>query len=331
MNSRERVLTTFQHKEPDRVPLFEGWIETSFIKVLGGDPFAAREKLGLDCIPVAVGHPASTNAWRDGIDEWGRCWRNGMYGGGLVKTWRDLETYSPSLEYAEAWFPADTMAAVRRRYGEEYTLYYAFHDGPLGLSYESMGMEAFFLGLYDNREFVEAVIGRSTEWTIAMVQQVNAAEVDFMMLGDDAGHKTGVMISPELFRELILPRYKEVLAVANVPVLWHSDGFIEPLLPMIIEAGFAGVHSLEPTAGVDMGRVKEQYCEQLVLAGNLDCTNVLARQDLPRVHMDVERCLKQGAPGGGYLFSSCNSIFDGLQLDSVVEAYHYAREIGEYG
>lgn len=141
------------------------------------------------------------------------------------------------------------------------------------------------------------------EWPKAMVQQVNAAEVDFMMLGDDTGHKTGLMISPELFRELILPRYKEVLAVANVPVFWHSDGFIEPILPMIIEVGFAGIHSLEPTEGVDMGRVKEQYGGQLVLAGNLDCTNVLARQDIPRVHRDVERCMEQGAPDGGYLFS----------------------------
>lgn len=331
MNSKERVLTTFQHKEPDRVPLFEGWIEECFVNALGGDPFAARERLGLDCIPIAVGHPVSSNAWRTGTDEWGRCWRNGMYVDGLVKTWRDLETYSPPAECAAAWFPADTMAAVRRQYGEEYALYYAFHDGPLGLSYERMGLEAFFLGLYKDREFVEAVIKQSTEWTIAMIEQVNAAEVDFMMLGDDAGHKTGVMISPALFQELILPRYKDVLAVANVPVLWHSDGFIEPILPLIIEAGFAGVHSLEPTAGVDMGRVKGQYGEQLVLAGNLDCTNVLARQDIPRVHRDVERCMQQGAPGGGYLFSSCNSLFDGLHLESVIKAYRYAQEIGGYG
>jgi len=48
-------------------------------------------------------------------------------------------------------------------------------------------------------EIERSTVYHVTEWTKAMVQQVNAAEVDFMMLGDDVGHKTGLMISPELF------------------------------------------------------------------------------------------------------------------------------------
>ena len=33
MDPRERVLTTLQHKEPDRVPLFEAWIESEIIEL----------------------------------------------------------------------------------------------------------------------------------------------------------------------------------------------------------------------------------------------------------------------------------------------------------
>jgi uroporphyrinogen decarboxylase len=194
----------------------------------------------------------------------------------------------------------------------------------------SMGMKHFFVALHRNRDLVDALIRRSTDWTIAMVEQANVAEVDFIMIGDDVADSKGPMISFETFQELILPRYKEVVAVSKVPIIWHSDGQIERLLPLIIEAGFAGVHSLEPDIGINMGKVKEQYGDKLILAGNLDVTNVLTSTDLNLVRDDVKRCIKQGAPGGGYLFSSSNSLFPGMQIESIIEAYHYAQEIGRY-
>ncbi len=333
MNSRERVLTTFQFKEPDRVPLFEAWIEGAIMDAIGngkGDPYETRERLGLDCMPIAVGHPKSTNAWRTGTDDWGRIFKNHWYLGGVVKTLDDVEKYSPPLEYAEEWFPTEMMKESRKIYGDTHALYYAFHDVCLVLSYMSMGMEDFFVAVHRNRELVEALIQRSTDWTIAMIEQANAAEVDFIMIGDDVADSKGPMISLKMFQELVFPRYKEIVAASKVPVIWHSDGQIELLLPFIIEAGFAGVHALEPDVGVDMGKIKEKYSEKLVLAGNLDVTNVLTQSDHDLVHKDVERCIEQGAPGGGYLFSSSNSLFKGMHIESILEAYRYAQEIGRY-
>lgn len=117
---------------------------------------------------------------------------------------------------------------------------------------------------------------------------------------------------------------------SKVPLIWHSDGAIDKLIPMIIEAGFAGIHSLEPNANVNLAHIKEKYGRKLVLAGNLDVTNVLTQADLEIVHKDVERCIEQGAPGGGYLFSSSNSLFKGMIIKSILEAYRYAKEIGKY-
>jgi len=328
VNSRERVLTTFQFKEPDRVPLFEAWIEGVIMDAIGnGDPYETRERLGLDCMPIAVGHPKSTNAWRTGTDEWGRIFKNHWYLGGVVKTLDDVEKYSPPLEYAEEWFPTKMMKESRKIYGDTHALYYAFHDVCLVLSYMSMGMEDFFVAVHRNRELVEVLIQRSTDWTISMIEQANAAEVDFIMVGDDVADSKGPMLSLKMFQELVLPRYKEIVAASEVPLIWHSDGQIEPLLPFIIEAGFAGVHALEPDVGVDMGKVKEQYGNKLVLAGNIDVTNVLTQPDLELVRKDVKRCIKQGAPGGGYLFSSSNSLFKGMHIESILEAYRYAKEI----
>jgi uroporphyrinogen decarboxylase len=95
---------------------------------------------------------------------------------------------------------------------------------------------------------------------------------------------------------------------------------------MAIEAGFAGVHGLEPAAGIDLAEVKREYGHDLALVGNLDIT-VLAGNDPDAVRREVDRCMAQGTAGGGYMFASCNSIFEGLNGRMVHEMFRYAGEL----
>lgn len=108
MTSRERVMTTFKHQEPDRVPLYAFSVDPKHIRALGsGNPLKTFEALGLDSFPIRVqnwcqGVPLLATlvmdipeemqtaggvfgGW-DGIDELGRIWKRGSYvGGGLSK------------------------------------------------------------------------------------------------------------------------------------------------------------------------------------------------------------------------------------------------------
>ncbi|MHA2296746.1 MAG: uroporphyrinogen decarboxylase family protein [Candidatus Hodarchaeales archaeon] len=329
MNSKERVITAFQHQEPDKVPLLEVWIESTILRALDGDHYSVRERLGIDCLPLGD-HPKNTKAYGHGIDEWGRVFKDGHYVDGLVKNLEDLEKFTPPLSHAEDWFPSDEIKNIKKTRGEDYALYFAWHDISLGLTYLSMGFETFFRSIYEQSELVEQVIERSTDWAIALIEQANAAGVDFIVLGDDVADNSRPMISPGMFSDLILPEYKKIVAASDVPLIWHSDGNISSLLPFIIESGFKGVHSLEPKANVDLSQIKEKYGDKLVLAGNLDTTEILTQSNLDFVRSDVKRCITQGAPGGGYLFSSSNSLFDGHVVKAILEAYRYAREIGNY-
>ncbi|MFX0206801.1 MAG: uroporphyrinogen decarboxylase family protein [Candidatus Hodarchaeota archaeon] len=329
MNSRERVLIAFEYQEPDRVPLFEAWIETEIVNALGGDPYIAREKLGLDCMPLGS-HPKNTRAYGDGVDEWGRIFKNGHYHSGLVQSEEALDQYTAPLSHAQDWFPSKGIQEIKQKYSEDFVLYFGWHDCSLGLTYLRMGIENFFRSLYEDPEFVKAVIEKSTDWTIGLVDQANQNEVDFLILGDDVADNSRPFISPGLFRELILPEYKKIVKASDVPIIWHSDGHITPLLPMIIEAGFTGIHSLEPKANIDLADIKSLYGNKLVLAGNLDTTEILCQPDLALVREDVERCIKQGGPGGGYLFSSANSLFEGHNVQAILEAYEHAKKMGKY-
>jgi uroporphyrinogen decarboxylase len=130
-----------------------------------------------------------------------------------------------------------------------------------------------------------------------------------------------------MWRKYILPLHRRIVEAMDAPVIWHSDGDIEALVPMAIEAGFDGIHGLDAIAGMDLGRTKREYGKDLVLIGNVDI-RVLFGSDLAAVRREVDRCLRQGTPGGGYMIASCNSICEGMNPTAVVEMFRYAAEAG---
>jgi uroporphyrinogen-III decarboxylase len=327
---RERVIAALEHREPDRVPLFEVWLDNDELiaKVGGGDLQRTHVELGLDSILMPYETPPGSKAWRDGVDEWGRVWQKGWYAGGVVESEADLAKYSPSMEYLDRHFDAARTAEVRELY-PDHCLMYGSHVGPFTAAYLAMGMERFFAALHRRPDFVQKLLANRTEYCVAMLARATRLGAEVLILGEDAAHSGGPMISPEMWREFILPLHRRIVAEAGVPILWHSDGDVTRLLPMAVEAGFAGMHSLEPDSGVDLARVKQDFGQDLVLVGNVEAS-VLCQDDPEPVRREVKRCISQGAPGGGYMFSTCSSIFKGMNLEAVIEMYRYAAEIGVY-
>lgn len=327
MTPRERVLAALEHKQPDRIPLFEIWIDDDMVTDLGcKDLQSAHVNLGLDCVMIPNINPPQSNAWRDGVDEWGRVWSGGMYKDGVVDTEEDLLRYTPPLEYVDEFFDAWKIEEAKRLY-PDHCLIYGFHIAPFTATYLSMGFERFFIRLLEDPDFIQKLLEVRFEWCMAMFQKAISYGIDVAVLGDDVAHKGGPMVSPEMWREYFLPYHCRLVEELDVPVIWHSDGDFTSLLPMAVEAGFAGVHGLEPDVGIDLNKIKQQFGQDLVLIGNVD-VQVLCNDDLEAVRKEVKRCMEQGVPGGGYMFASCNSIFKGMNLASVKEMYRYAHEIG---
>jgi uroporphyrinogen decarboxylase len=128
-----------------------------------------------------------------------------------------------------------------------------------------------------------------------------------------------------MWRQSVLPYHRRIVEALDVPVVWHSDGNVEALLPMAVEAGFIGIHGLDVAAGMDLLKIKREYGRALVLIGNVDI-RVLFGSDLEAVRREVDRCIAQGAPGGGYMIASCNSICEGMNPAAVAEMFRYEGE-----
>jgi uroporphyrinogen-III decarboxylase len=321
MLPRDRIFAALAHQPVDRIPRFEIWID-GLLDALGqSDPASAGANLGQDCIMMPSGRLPGSNAWRTGVDEWGRVWHDGMYTDGRVDSAADLARYSVPPEKAALLFDAAAIRATRTRY-PDHCLIFGTHIGPFTAAYMAMGFSRFFMRLADDVRFIHRLLADRTAWCIAVYQQAIAHGAEVVVLGDDAAHSGGPMIAPALWRDLILSYHRQIVDALPVPVIWHSDGNVVPLLPMAIEAGFVGFHGLEPGAGVDLASVKREFGADLTLIGNVDVA-VLCGDDLAAVRADVDRCLRDGGPTG-YMLASCNSIFEGMNPAAVAEMFRYA-------
>lgn len=328
MKPRERIFAVLERQEPDRVPRFEIWIDGMAEKLGQLDPVSAYVNMGQDCIMMPTVNPVASNAWGDGIDEWGRVWGNGMYTDGVVDSLEAVKQYSPPLAYVEVFFDEDQISAVKRTY-PDHCLIFGSHIGPFTASYMAMGFDRFFLNLYDDEKLVLELLEKRTEWCIAIYQKAIRLGADVVVLGDDVAYGNGPMISPQMWRGMVFPYHRQIVEALDVPVIWHSDGNTESLLSMAIAAGFVGFHGVDVIAGMDLSKIKREYGKDLVLIGNLD-VRVLFENNLEAVRKEIDRCLAQGMPGGGYMVASCNSIHAEMNADAVLEMFRYESEVGCY-
>ena len=350
MNCRERVLAALDGKQPDRTPLFLFGLDPKFaIEHFGGDYYAALDFLGLDtfsvrltywCGKIPTAAPLTMRipddqatgggvfAGWNGIDEFGRVWQRGSYTGGALRTWDDLDAYTPALRLEERTPPV-LVKQLRERFPDK-ALAPNVHWGPIGLTMESMGHLPFCIALYEDRKLIEEAIRRRTDLVVQYFRYAEEIGVDYLVLGDDVSFGRSSFISPADLRQLAEAAYRRIVEAVRIPVVWHCDGHVEGLLDFIRDCGFAGVHPIDTAGNNDLGRIKKKYGADLTLIGNVNCLNVLTGDDPDAVRADVDRCMRQAKDGGGYMLATSNSAHFGVHFPSVVEMYRYGRQAGHY-
>jgi uroporphyrinogen decarboxylase len=128
-----------------------------------------------------------------------------------------------------------------------------------------------------------------------------------------------------------------LLAIADmchrygVPYLRHNDGRLGPLQDLFLrESGIDGWHAIEPKAGNDIFYFKEEYGDEITLAGNVDCAVTLVTGSPEEVYEETRQKILGCAPGGGYILSSSNSIHAGVPGRNYLAMIDAWRDYGRY-
>jgi hypothetical protein len=203
----------------------------------------------------------------------------------------------------------------------------------LTAAYDAMGLERFCLALYDDPAFVEELLDLVLEDNLRSIERLLPYGFSFFHIGDDLGHKSGLLFRPDFLRSVWAPRVRqtvEPLISRGIPVTFHSDGNIVEAIPLIIELRFCALNPIEPY-GMEIADIKRRFGSSLCLIGNIDIAGPLAFGSPEEVRRDVREHLRLLAPGGGYVCATSHSVTDDIppaNFRAMVEAVHRYGRLG---
>jgi len=138
--------------------------------------------------------------------------------------------------------------------------------------------------------------------------------------------------NPPMFAEFTAPYLEKLIQgyrEMGFYTIKHTDGDIMPILDQLVQANPHALHSLDPQAGVDIAEVKRLYGDKVCLIGNVNC-GVLDTGTDKEVIESARYALRQGMPGGGYIFSTSNCIYTGMRLERYELMLDVWRREGHY-
>ncbi len=255
-----------------------------------------------------------------------------MYRGGLIT--------SPADWYA--WDKRDLLrlperanrvfSRIQKDFGNRIFIFSAFLYGLFENSWQPMGFERFVVALRKEKSFIRRMIKFYEDHFCMMLEAYADAGVPGVIYTDDMGYRSGPMLNPRLMEEFYGDALRHITETAHalgMKIVIHSCGNIFPLLQWFADCGFDGVHALEPTAGIELARVKEAVGERLCLLGNMDITRILVDATRDEVYDAVRNSIQAAGQGGGYILAPTNS-HQGMTLRNLRWMVEAVKEYGHY-
>jgi uroporphyrinogen decarboxylase len=342
MSSRERVFTALERREPDMVPIHEVIISPNVIDgiIPGGTYFDFIEKFDIDMAGVNQSHDFTGMQVVDEEkqlfrDKWGVIRKRGKEMvlfpvEGPIKTEEDLKTFQPPDPASDGNLPV--LNETVKRFKGKKAILWAGRDSFIIPTY-LRGMDNLLMDFVLNPKFAAAIIEMCVEWALQVNKLAIKAGAEVVVLADDYAWRNGPFMSPEHFRQFVLPGLKRCVKSVKdngAFCIKHTDGNLWPIMDMLVETGIDGINPLEPIADMDIGEVKAKYGDRIAVVGNIDCGYILSEATIDEVKAAVKECISKASPGGGHIISSSNSIHSSVKPENYVAMLEATREYGRY-
>lgn len=357
MTSRERMLAAIHHTQPDRVPAL------AHLTSQVAEPLAARVgspaitipsmmpvrvsynelllDLGNDAVCVGVGTDEGFTPVHsdDGAvtDEWG--FTSKLVGKYAEIVGRPLGNVSTEAEIRDFTIPSPDApgrwtAAKRYIHGHKdtFAIFGFLPQVMFESSWNLVGFEKYLMDFFSKEPYVIALLDRLLEFATACGTQLVEMGVDVLWVGDDVGAQDNMLISPDLWREILKPRMKwffETMKSLNpdLKIIYHSCGAIRPIIPELIEIGLDILNPLQPLArDMDIAELKTEFGKDLALCGGIDVQEVLPTGTTAEVKAHVLDRVRKASEGGGYIASPAHVIQPDTPIENVLAYFEAVKE-----
>ena len=186
--------------------------------------------------------------------------------------------------------------------------------------------------LFEEKDQVKKGLDAAVDRGIESGKAQMDAGAECLTMCADYCFNVGPFLSPKMFAEFVTPylhRLIEAHRQNGAYVIKHTDGNIMPVLDQLVSCRPHALHSVDPQANVDLGEVKRLVGDKVCLAGNVNCGLLQTGTD-DEVREDILRSLRDGMPGGGYIFCTSNVAFKGMPPERYQMMMDMRETYGRY-
>lgn len=196
----------------------------------------------------------------------------------------------------------------------------------------AFGMAVSLLKMIEEPDMYRAVINRITEFYLKankIFYEATCGKVDAVLIGNDFGSQTGLMLSPALIREFVIPGTKELIKQAKeygLKIIYHSCGAISDVIDDLITAGVDVIHPIQALAsGMEPHVLKERFGDRVSFCGGVDAQFLLVRGKPDDIKAKV-RELKTLFPTGLIISPSHEAILPDISPENIKALFEAIHE-----
>ena len=357
LTSKERISRILRREPVDRIGVMEHfwgdtlglWQEQGHIQK--GEDLAGHFGLdmkilwahncvaNLDFVPEVIEENEETVLTKDGNGAYLR--RNKMHNGTPEHvdfsvtdraSWEEL--VKPFLVPEERRVNLERWEQVRAEAAERDLFFCWGGVNVFELMHPVCGHEHMLVGMAMDPDWVKEMADTYAELQINLMEMLfeKGGKPDGVWFYEDMGFKERPFMSPDMYRDLIFPAHKRTVDFVHslgLPVIMHSCGFIEPLLPHVVESGIDCLQVLEVKAGMDPLRIQRNYGDRIVLCGGMDARNLVAN-DRDAIQRELEEKVPVLMQNSGYILHSDHSIPTGCEYETYRFFVDEGRRLGTY-
>lgn len=352
MTSKERFSRMFQHKEADRVPIFDSpwagtiarWEREGMPQGMDWRDYFDTDKVSTISVDITPRYEEKvleeTDDYRIVTSEWGV----------TMKQFKEQDSTPEFLDFTvttpEAWEKAKARMTVSKdridwkRLERDYAQWQQeghWIEGMFWFGFDvthswTVGTETMLIAMIEEPEWVEDMFDTYLDRSIQHFNMIWDAgyRFDSIFWYDDMGYKNTPFFSNEMYRSLLQKYHKKAVAWAHDHGIYarlHSCGDIMPLLPDIMDTGIDALNPIEIKAGMDVFKIKQDYGDRLVLHGGI---NAVLWDDKEAIVEAIRQSVPVLKENGGYIFASDHSIPNSVSLENMRSIINTVKEVGKY-
>ena len=224
-------------------------------------------------------------------------------------------------------YPDDFDERVKAMRERDYVTGFHF-PGPFWQIREWCGFEPLCMLFLDDPGFVQEMVEFWTEYVSTTMQRaLESGTVDRVHMSEDMAYKEKSMISPAMVREFLLPawtRWAREARHAGVKVVdMDSDGKVDELIPLWIEADINVCDPIEVAAGNDINAYRAEFGQRIGYVGGVD------KRCIAKGGATIEEELARIAPvvrDGGFIPGCDHGVPHDISWPNFL---HYSRLLAE--